>query len=91
MMPRPASHTFAFEPKHIQAMDEAFDAVYVKLQLSVGSEDRLTELVREKIIRLRLCALELRPGTSPRTSVLYTTAAEIQANGLISAPRITCV
>jgi hypothetical protein len=52
MMPRPASHTFAFEPKHIQAMDEAFDAVCVKLQLSMGSEDRMTELVGEKIIEL---------------------------------------
>jgi hypothetical protein len=55
-MPRPASHTFAFEPEHIQAMDEAFDAVCVKLQLSMGSEDRMTELVGEKII----CLLRLR-------------------------------
>jgi hypothetical protein len=33
-------------------MDEAFDAVCAKLKLSVGSEDRVTELVREKIIEL---------------------------------------
>jgi hypothetical protein len=37
-------------------MDEAFDAVCVKLQLSMGSEDRMTELVGEKII----CLLRLR-------------------------------
>jgi hypothetical protein len=52
MIPRPASHTFAFEPEHIQAMDEAFDAVCVKLKLSMGSEDLMTELVGEKVIEL---------------------------------------
>jgi hypothetical protein len=36
----------------MQAMDEAFDAVCVKLQLSMGSEDLMTELVGEKIIEL---------------------------------------
>jgi hypothetical protein len=50
MMPRLASRTFAFELEHIQSMQRAFEAVCVKLQLS--SEDRLTELVGEKIIEL---------------------------------------
>jgi hypothetical protein len=52
MMPRLASRTFAFELEHIQSMQRAFEAVCVKLQLSMGSEDRLTELVGEKIIEL---------------------------------------
>jgi hypothetical protein len=52
MMPRPVSRTFAFEPEHIQAMADAFDAVCVTLQLSMGSDDKVTELVGEKIIEL---------------------------------------
>ena len=51
-MPRPASRTVAFEPEHIQAMHWAFEAVCAKLQLSMASEDRMTELVGEKIIEL---------------------------------------
>ena len=51
-MPRPASLSFAFEPKHIQAMHRAFEAVCARLQLSVGSGDRLTELAGRKIIEL---------------------------------------
>jgi hypothetical protein len=43
---------FDFEPAHIQAMHRAFDAVCVKLQLSMASEDKLTELVEEKVIEL---------------------------------------
>jgi hypothetical protein len=52
MMPSCASRNFAFEPAHIQAMHKAFDAVCVKLQLSMASEDKLTELVGEKVIEL---------------------------------------
>ena len=52
MMPSCASRNFAFEPAHIQAMHRAFDAVCVKLQLSMASEDKLTELVEEKVIEL---------------------------------------
>ena len=33
-------------------MHEAFDAVCVKLRLSTASEDKLTELVEEKVIEL---------------------------------------
>jgi hypothetical protein len=33
-------------------MHKAFDAVCVKLQLSIASEDKLTELVGEKVIEL---------------------------------------
>jgi hypothetical protein len=33
-------------------MHKAFDAVCVKLQLSMASEDKLTELVGEKVIEL---------------------------------------
>ena len=51
-MPRPSSHNFAFEPEHVQAMHRAFEAVCVTLQLSMGSEDKVTELVGEKIIEL---------------------------------------
>ncbi len=69
-------HIFAFEPEHIQAMGEAFDAVCVKLQLSMGSEDLMTELVGETIIELaragernpdRLLARHFvyRPNASP--------------------------
>jgi hypothetical protein len=47
-----ASRNFDFEPAHIQAMHRAFDAVCVKLQLSMASEDKLTELVEEKVIEL---------------------------------------
>jgi hypothetical protein len=52
MMPRPASRTFAFEPEHIQAMHKAFEAVCARLRLSVGSGDRVPELVGRKIIEL---------------------------------------
>jgi hypothetical protein len=51
-MPRPASLNFAFEVEHIQAMHRAFEAVCVKLQLSLGSEDRVTELVAIRIMEL---------------------------------------
>ena len=51
-MPRPASRTFAYKPEHIQAMHKAFDAVCGRLQLSMGSKDRVTDLVGEKIIEL---------------------------------------
>jgi hypothetical protein len=54
MMPSRASRNFAFEPAHIQAMHKAFDAVCVKLQLSIASEDKLTELVGEKVIKLAM-------------------------------------
>ena len=54
MMPNRASRNFAFEPAHIQAMHKAFDAVCVKLQLSMASEDKLTELVGEKVIELAM-------------------------------------
>jgi hypothetical protein len=53
-MPRPASRTFAFEPEHIQAMHRAFEAVCARLQLSVGSGDRVTELAAFRIIELAL-------------------------------------
>jgi hypothetical protein len=51
-MIRAASLTFAFEPELFQAVHRAFEAVCAKLQLSMGSEDRVTELVGEKIIEL---------------------------------------
>jgi hypothetical protein len=51
-MPRPASRNFAFEPEQIRVMQWAFEAVCVKLQLAMGSEDRVTELVGDKIIEL---------------------------------------
>jgi hypothetical protein len=35
-----------------QAMHRAFEAVCAKLQLSMASEDRMTELAAEKIIEL---------------------------------------
>jgi hypothetical protein len=50
-MPRP-SHNFAFEPEHIQAMHSAFEAVCGTLHLSMASNDKVTELVGEKIIEL---------------------------------------
>ena len=52
MMPSLASCTFAFEPEHVQAMHRAFEAVCSRLQLSVASDDKVTELVGEKIIEL---------------------------------------
>jgi hypothetical protein len=51
-MIRPASRTFAFELEHVQAMHRAFEAVCVTLQLSMASDDKVTELVGEKIIEL---------------------------------------
>jgi hypothetical protein len=54
MVPSRASRNFAFEPAHIQAMHKAFDAVCIKLQLSMASEDKLTELVGEKVIELAM-------------------------------------
>jgi hypothetical protein len=54
MMPSRASRNFAFEPAHIQAMHKAFDAVCIELQLSMASEDKLTELVGEKVIELAM-------------------------------------
>jgi hypothetical protein len=51
-MPRPASRNFAFEPEQIRVMHRAFGAVCARLQLSVGSGDRVTELVGRKIIEL---------------------------------------
>jgi hypothetical protein len=53
-MARPASRTFIFEPEHIHAMHRAFGAVCARLKLSVGSGDRVTELVARKIIELAL-------------------------------------
>jgi hypothetical protein len=53
-MARPSSHNFAFEPEHIQAMRWAFEAVCGTLQLSMGSDDKLTELVGAKIIELAM-------------------------------------
>jgi hypothetical protein len=47
-----SSRTFAFEPEHIQAMHRAFDVACAKLQLSLGSGDRVTELVAVRIIEL---------------------------------------
>jgi hypothetical protein len=52
MMPSLASRTFVFEPEHVQAMQRAFEAVCGRLQLSVASDDKVTELVGEKIIEL---------------------------------------
>ena len=52
VMISPASRTFAFELEHVQAMQRAFEAVCDTLQLSVGSEDKATALVGEKIIAL---------------------------------------
>jgi len=52
IMIRPASRTFAFEPEHVQAMHRAFEAVCVTLQLSMTADDKVTELVGEKIIEL---------------------------------------
>jgi transposase len=49
---RPAPRTFAFDPEHVQAMHRAFEAVCVKLRLSTSVEDRVTELVGEKVIEL---------------------------------------
>ena len=43
-------------------MDEAFDTVCVKLQLSMGSEDLMTELVGEKIIELAGLSSETGTG-----------------------------
>jgi hypothetical protein len=54
MMPSRASRNFAFEPAHIQAMHKAFDAVCIELQLSMASDDKLTELVGEKVIELAM-------------------------------------
>jgi hypothetical protein len=53
-MPRPASRNFAFEPEQIRAMQRAFEAVCAELQLSIGSGDRVTELVGRKIIELAI-------------------------------------
>jgi hypothetical protein len=46
-MIKPASRTFAFEPEHVQAMHRAFETVCVTLQLSLASDDKVTELVGE--------------------------------------------
>jgi hypothetical protein len=51
-MPRPASRDFAFEPEQIRVMQWALEAVCVTLQLSMASDDKVTELVGEKIIEL---------------------------------------
>ena len=51
-MPKPAPQTFAFEPEHIEAMQRAFAAVCVKLELSTGTGDQVTELVARRIIEL---------------------------------------
>jgi hypothetical protein len=51
-MPKPARHTFTFEPDHIEAMRRAFDAACTKLELSTGSGDQKTELVARRIIEL---------------------------------------
>ena len=51
-MPKPAPHTFTFDPEHIEAMRKAFDAVCARLELSAGTEDQATELVASKIIEL---------------------------------------
>ena len=41
-----------FRAEHVQAMHRAFEAVCVTLQLSMASDDKVTELVGEKIIEL---------------------------------------
>ena len=46
------SHIFAFEVEHIQAMDEAFDAVCGTRELSTRTGDRASELVAVRIIEL---------------------------------------
>jgi hypothetical protein len=51
-MPRPAPHTLPFEPEHLEAMREAFEAACTRLELSTGSGDRKTELVARRIIEL---------------------------------------
>ena len=47
-----ASHIFAYEIEHIQAMDKAFDAVCGRLELYTRTGDRGSELVARKIIEL---------------------------------------
>jgi hypothetical protein len=47
-----ASRTFAFEHEHIQAMDEAFTLCASSSSSRWGWEDRVTELVGDKIIEL---------------------------------------
>jgi hypothetical protein len=51
-MPSPSSRTFAFKAEHYQAMQRAINAVEAKLQLSVGTDDAMTDLVALKIIEL---------------------------------------
>jgi hypothetical protein len=50
----PTSHNFAFEVEHIQAMDEAFNAVCGRLELSTLTGDRASELVAVTIIELAM-------------------------------------
>ena len=49
-MPRPAPHTLAFDPEHIEAMRKAFDVACARLELSIGTGDHKTELVARRII-----------------------------------------
>jgi hypothetical protein len=49
-----ASRVFVFETEHVQAMDEAFDAVCGRLELSSRSGDHGSELVARRIIELAI-------------------------------------
>ena len=51
-MPRPAPHTLAFDPEHIEAMRKAFDVACARLELFIGTGDHRTELVARRIIEL---------------------------------------
>ena len=51
-MPKPAPHTFTFDPEHIEAMRKAFEAACARLELSIGTGDHKTELVARRIIEL---------------------------------------
>ena len=53
-MIKPASRNFALELEHLQAMQQAFDAVCATLQLSASSEDKATALIGEKVIALAM-------------------------------------
>jgi hypothetical protein len=53
-MPKPAPQPFAFEPEHIEAMRQAFDAVCASLELSTGTGDQKTELIARRIIELAI-------------------------------------
>ena len=85
-MPRPASRAFVFEPEHIRAMHRAFEAVCARLQLAVGSGDRVTELVGRKIIELARPASGTRTG-SPRACSLSSVSRMTDRCGGTNAVR----